>query len=71
MRREISAFVSGAHADAIETTATGDLEASYISGRRSITVHTGLGTIVIPWDARPLPIVGTPARLTVEVEEGP
>jgi len=68
----ISGFVSDTHATPIDVTTMDknpDNEAQYVSGPQTITVHSGLGSIELPWDAHPMLKVGHPVTLTVEVSQ--
>jgi hypothetical protein len=72
MRYELDGIISDTHTDLVDVTTVGDgpENAEYVLGRASITVHSGYGSIELPWDAPPMLKVGHPVRLIVEVEGG-
>ena len=73
IKYEISGFISDTHSDPVDTTtfdANPETQASYVPGSQTVTVHSGLGSIELPWDAHPMLKVGHPVTLTVTLDEG-
>lgn len=68
MRYELSGRISDTHTDMVDVTAL-NRPAEFRPGRSTITVHSGSGSIELPWDAHPMLRVGTPVKLIIEVED--
>lgn len=72
MRYEMTGRISDTHVDLVESITFGARSPEHfesIPGRYTITVHSGRGSMELPWDAHPVPLVGTPVKFIVEVEE--